>query len=144
MDNIRELKFRAWDGDEGVILPMNKLYGYGMQIFNSKHTNLVFMQYTGLKDKNGKEIYEGDIIKYTYPIGYSLCEVKFGDYDNGEHYEDRISGIGWYVETFATFGRYPNKEKKIYDMKDYPLDIYPIEVIGNIYENTESLEVKYG
>ena len=67
---MREIKFRAWDKDhkemiEDVDVGRNCLVGHstkgGAPVYMGKEFEL--MQYTGLKDKNGKEIYEGDFLK---------------------------------------------------------------------------------
>lgn len=70
--------------------------------------------WTGLKDKNGVEIYEGDIVAYKADRR-CIFEVKFG-----KRFIDSIQFIGWNIDEPAS---------------DY-------EVIGNIYENPELLEVK--
>ena len=61
---MREIKFRAWD------MRVKKMYFGGMDKFLE---NYPLMQYTGLKDKNGVEIYEGDIIKHNYR-GWGVVE----------------------------------------------------------------------
>jgi len=65
---MREIKFRAWDKD------LHKMYNKWTVIPDDDRSHIL-MQYTGLKDKNGKEIYEGDIVKHKNGKNY---EVKFG------------------------------------------------------------------
>lgn len=94
-------------------------------------------------DRNGNEIFEGDIVKISYPAGYSLYLVKFGEYDNKMHYEDRVSGNGWYVEEYQFSGTDKQVDKMICDIsaitgKEDVLYKY-FGVIGNIYENPELL-----
>jgi uncharacterized phage protein (TIGR01671 family) len=103
---------------EGKILTVNS------EIAN----NCVLMQYTGLKDKNGKEIYEGDIIWYP-------AEAWMNQDGRAMVYWNKDS-LGWYAEDTKQSGDCSNDELVAFISPD-------IEVIGNIYENPELLkEVK--
>lgn len=128
---MREIKFRANRyGVIGKVIEINFIQpekGYdflledkgGNQI-REWGKNLDVMQCTGLTDKNGKEIYEGDIVKSdTYPdIGVSKVTYKH-------------SCFCIYLGALAEFfDLYTDNIKKNYE----------IEVIGNIYENPELLE----
>lgn len=97
--------------------------------YNHIGDGLVFMQCTGLKDKNGKLIYEGDIlfekcINVIYPNG-KFWVVKWND-KHAEFYIDLINPV---ITAYST-----NK----WHLARHDLDY---EVVGNIYENPELLEV---
>lgn len=68
----REIKFRAWDGkkmiDNYCFLNKNKGNHFFAEDENEFGNIIAVMQYTGLKDKNGKEIYEGDIYRSEFSI----------------------------------------------------------------------------
>jgi uncharacterized phage protein (TIGR01671 family) len=88
--------------------------------WNFDETGNILMQYTGLKDKNGKEIYEGDLISDDYIYYYGkepnkLLQVQWIDY-------------GWYPFTSCNCGEC-----------GLGLDTKLVEVIGNIYMNPELL-----
>lgn len=156
---MREIKFRAWDNKNkhwlmgyeypnlgGFSLVGEAiLFGQWGSTFDKflfekdglKGTDLIIEQYTGLIDKNGKDIYEGDIcrILYTDWASNTSPEISLDDYKNS------ISSVGR-IEYFAP-------EFNIV-MKDRYGDFSPmsmhygthgeIEVIGNIHENPELLK----
>lgn len=99
----------------------------------SPHCEL--MQFTGLHDKNGKEIYEGDILKDPahYPNGY---QHSLNNQTGVAYYDTELGG--WYITNNLTDGKHetPNPQTlQLATAKNY-------EVIGNIYENKELLEVE--
>ncbi|MES3018182.1 MAG: YopX family protein [Bacteroidota bacterium] len=101
----REIKFRVFNGVEMehkvmagflggfYVQGMDEKDSASMSPFNTKyHENTQIMQYTGLKDKNGKEIYEGDVVRALYP--YRTTQTHTGDnIPNGSYTEPMEAGI---------------------------------------------------
>ena len=120
---MRELKFRAWhkgfkDGKINIE-PVMLLESYSGEAFNWKHQRqqIEIMQFTGLLDKNGKEIYEGDVVRvqglarkgiYTTNVIFKAPQFKLAV--NETKWNDWASFTG-------------------------------VEVIGNIYENPELVKL---
>ena len=90
-------------------------------------------QYTGLHDKNGKEIYEGDIIEFSYDVFTGNFDTKVG-----RGTVEFIDGA-FYIKPFEIEG------KKIKDIDNeewfliYTVNIDTLKVIGNVHENLELL-----
>ena len=127
-EGMREIKFRAWDiqtesmRDVLVIDWVNELIDLSSGIIERRPHEVILMQYTGLKDKNGVEICEGDIVETVYNgevfagvVVYDLSEVDFKVTDGKEKYGRNFQYLAGNDEN---------------------------EVIGNIYENPELLESK--
>lgn len=76
----RPIKFRAWDGKSMVDVPVNHS-GYRLnELLEGIADNYELMQYTGLRDKNGKEIYESDLVEHRSYLGELIAtyEVRWG------------------------------------------------------------------
>lgn len=117
----REIRFRGWNPHDKVIVSwedIKKHKGYIYDFLHDIKENLILMQYTGLKDKNGKEIYEGDVLR-----------EKFNDGNTTQTHDI----FTFYWEN----GAYTDGEWYFADM-----DFTEIEIIGNIYENPDLLTNK--
>lgn len=96
-----------------------------------ENTDIVVEFKTGLKDKNGKEIYEGDVVKYTYRKDY-IGQVAFGFVNDSE---------GYYIEKHYGWGIYSDGSGfSLGDYADDDMRCKLVEIIGNIHENPELLE----
>jgi hypothetical protein len=111
---MRQIKFRVWDDYNKELFNIEDFYYFEEQgIHNSSECCL--MQFTGILDKNGKEIYEGDILQdinypfYIEPVFWATTENDY-DFD------------GWLCEHFHPSSKY--------------------EIVGNIYENKDLLTIK--
>jgi len=91
---MREIKFRAWDKDIKKMLEVNFYqYIFFQYLHYTYPQDNTLMQFTGLFDKEGKEIYEGDIVIEGYKGKYGTYEVKWNvkgfnlGSEDGDEYE---------------------------------------------------------
>ena len=110
-------------------------------------------QFTGLTDKNGKKIFEGDIIKQKTTPEFAKVNsfewerygiIRFGYYDWGKSEAGRAS-MGWYIEPLQSVSIKPKNYlvghiQAGLNQCDILNKYYPMEVIGNIHENPELLK----
>lgn len=129
---MREIKFRCWDKENKEMLDVEYLHWDDctreFSIRTTMYTDyfdiedMILMQYTGLKDKNGKEVYLGDILEYT-----------FTDYKGKKLWKERYiikeNISGWEMRKITK----PREHRSLSLIKKY-------KIIGNIYENPELLE----
>lgn len=117
---MREIKFKAWDRlKKEVCHKIGCVYvaleGSIVEVFNDDETDVSgryeLMQFTGLRDRNGKEIYEGDVIKF----------------------DNRLFLVFWDQERAA----FENATDGGSFMNQPTIEALKIEVVGNIYENPE-------
>lgn len=142
--NMKEIKFRAWDGKR-MFFPCDKRFDtsiyfseYGWEIVSHftgelkviarslNNAKATLMQFTGLKDKKGKEIYEGDIIM----DGENIRQVKYSS-QNAAYYLSTTDSKRHFYKEFIECGQ---------SQSDGAVHCDTIEVIGNIYENPELIQ----
>jgi uncharacterized phage protein (TIGR01671 family) len=120
---MREIKFRAWNTEKHYMVDWDVVKTWHFYIVELPQW--VFMQYTGLLDKTGKEIWEGDVV--------SIC---------GHKSPDMCGVIKWGYCGFEIVWSKNNIRRKQLELDREPIFHncnISLEVIGNIYENPELL-----
>jgi len=136
-EQIREIKFRAWDKEDKEMSNDGFLDLKGEDF---DYNRFELMQFTGLKDKNGKEIFEGDIVQVGEGEHITQIEIRFGvgTFDSGTY--EFIGFYGVYLK--VGFGGGYSKGSLCEDLDEITKNnMERFEVIGNIYENPELIEV---
>lgn len=120
-------KFRAWLKNDKEIIDVDEIHWFNGELdiigdyitFVRKADEIELMQSTGLKDKNGKEIFEGDIVDY----------------------KGRKAVVKWHGSYASFIYRFVDElNKRVSEWHPLFLAYYHFEVIGNIYENKELLD----
>lgn len=123
-DGMREIKFRAWDQKNRIF--WSGLTGDVLYPKNEADKNhLILMQFTGLHDKNGKEIWEGDVVRFYF------CADHFGECQDKTEMIDEVE--------FAE-GAFFFKNHDVMGAAYARIFADICEVLGNIYEHKPLLE----
>ena len=113
----REIKFRAWFQDKMWMQEDIQEDGWELAALWVKDSPIIFMQFTGLHDKSGREVYEHDLIRIDESIGAPAVVVFVNEYVGGWNLEAK-------GKRCSLGARTPDQ----------------LEIVGNLFENPELLE----
>jgi uncharacterized phage protein (TIGR01671 family) len=131
---MKEIKFRTWSETSGRMTDWKILRGLHAATFLGKQSGkLKVMQFTGLLDRNGHEIFEGDVLK-----SVEHDEVYKVDDITPVHRHTHVTNIGYF--SGKKYYHRDNPASRYDNMDDWMSWAEMYEVIGNIYENPELLK----
>jgi len=154
---MKTIKFRVWcfdnyEGNSLMYFPADFQELYQLTTNGQQHEEFVIQQFTGLLDKNNKEIYEGDLLKCNAECGVGLngkTPVQFDDvsceFGAGEKYFCGFglmlgrAAIGYKQKIHDATGIYP--EQSIKEILKEVVEYMGLEIVGNIFENPELIRV---
>ncbi len=124
-DNVEVISFKDWNFEGGMSITVRSKFDETDETYQSEPLEFKLMQSTGLKDKNGVEIFEGDILDKTNYCNFDV-EEKVGKVEMGEGYDsdgyNHQKWLGWKAG-----------DSSLLDVCEAS------EIIGNIYENPDLL-----
>ena len=123
---MREIKFRAWDKIHDKMVDWDLIIKHCDRFSLLNDKNYIFMQYTGLQDKNDKDIYEGDILSPNNREVLWKSNTRIGTV---------FDCAGWYTRAYKTTMR--PEELGCFTFGITQAEVS--EVVGNLYEHPELL-----
>lgn len=126
---MREILFRGKRIDNGEWVEWNMITGIPHDIHILDNT---ICQCTGLRDKNGKKIWEGDLVKYLFSD--TIAPIRYGSYQSCFD-STKTEHVGFYVDWSVTDKEYMRKDL------GYWINMVNAKIVGNKFDNSELLEV---
>lgn len=136
---MRKIKFRAWDKEHKLMRDGDELKGLTLDALDASDFKLE--QFTGLKDMNGKDIYEGDILKLSYDEPESYIYKDEFDCNPRVIPPKTVNDTVQVVNNTGAFG-VTHHGALFTTLQDVDKGRQSIEIIGNIHETPELLGVE--